>query len=138
MTKIAILTREESTMSSSWTEYLCLEEVEPGWFQLSTAVPECIGTIYDLIPEDERYDDRGNLVLPEFIGGKRITGVTDGEYLETDDYFVRDSADLSALFNEKSLDVGEAFCDESGWIGEVDFPIAREKVRQLVRHGSAT
>lgn len=118
MSKRVLLDREQSSMASSWHEYLCLMQMSNDRLRLSTCRPEWLGSIYDLVPEDERYDKDGELRVPEVWEGRVIVGLRDGEYLETDE-LLEDHA--SEEFSAKSLRVGKKYCAENEWTEHPDF-----------------
>jgi hypothetical protein len=66
--------REQSSMSSSWSEYLCLERKSSSTFELSIRGYEFIGEIRDYSDED------GEENLPDQIDGKTVVGTVD-EYV---------------------------------------------------------
>ena len=78
-----MLSREQSSVVSNWDEHLGLIQISDTVWKIGTFGYEIIGSIYDLVPEDQRYDDDGELVIPESWEGKRIIGLEDGEYLQT-------------------------------------------------------
>ncbi len=55
--------REQSSMASTWNEFLVLKQDELGRFYLAICQQEVLGSIYDL-PEDDRYDEDGETVVP--------------------------------------------------------------------------
>lgn len=85
MTWHPILTREQSSMADTWTEYLCASPVEDG-FVLGICTHELLGYIpsewYDddgeLLPGYR--DENGDLLLPAEYEGRPVEG-HDGEYL---------------------------------------------------------
>ena len=66
--------REESTMASTWSEYLCLERKTWSTFELSIRG-------YELLAERSEYEDEdGEINLPEKIDGNVVIG-TEDEYI---------------------------------------------------------
>jgi hypothetical protein len=45
MSKRVLLKREQSSMASSWQEYLCLEQASHGRLRLLTCRPEWLGSM---------------------------------------------------------------------------------------------
>src|SRR4051794_30711205 len=81
--RVVLLSREQSSMVPTWNEYLCLLDLGDGNFELSTSGYEILGSIYDVIPDP--YDENGELIVPETWNGRKVTGLSDNEYLETDE-----------------------------------------------------
>jgi hypothetical protein len=132
LTKTIVLSREESTMASSWTEHLCIEPVGPGQFQLSTCKPEWLGSIYDLVPEDELYSESGELIVPDTWDGKKITGLGDSEYLETDVLLPGEGEAESSIFDASSIAAARDFCESDGWTTREGFENGWQKIQRLV------
>ena len=65
---------EQSTMASTWTEYLCIERLTKDDFELSIRSYEVLGEAMDYS------DDDGNWDLPDEIGGMKVMGLED-EYV---------------------------------------------------------
>jgi hypothetical protein len=72
---IVIDQREQSTMASTWTEYLVLEKISPTKFLLDIRGWGYLGEISDF---DLKEDEHGGLVIPEEINGQYIDSVEDG------------------------------------------------------------
>jgi hypothetical protein len=64
-----------------------------------------LGSIRDLISEDERYDENGNFKVPDEYDGHRIRGLADGEYLETDE-LVKDPSAENITFRQIEPRIG--------------------------------
>lgn len=85
MTWNKILSREQSTMADTWTEYLCAKPANDGF-----VLGICIYEIVDYIPGDwfdddgeplpEFQDANGDLALPAEFNGRPIEG-HNGEWL---------------------------------------------------------
>jgi hypothetical protein len=123
------LSRDESTMVSSWREYLGLSRVTASTWRIGTFLPEWLGTIHDLVPEEERYTEDGDLIVPETWNGKKITRLADGEYLETDQLVASD--DLQ--FQSTELDKAHEFCVSHGWSEHADFEEAWKRIEATVQ-----
>ena len=80
-----ILSREQSSMVDSWTEYLCATEDGDG-FALGICVHELLGYVpqewfdEDGEPLSEYRDEHGSLQVPSEHEGRQVFG-HDGEYL---------------------------------------------------------
>ena len=72
-------------MASCWTEMLCLDRLAEDRWRLEPFSRMWLGSIYDLVPEDQRYDANGDFNIPETWEGHTIVGLGDNEYLETDE-----------------------------------------------------
>lgn len=82
---IFIAAKKLSSMTSTWSEILALEKHNDGMWQLHQGKLEIIGSIYDLNKE-KIYDKDDNLVLPKSYKGHRIVGLSDGEFLLTNNF----------------------------------------------------
>jgi hypothetical protein len=78
-----LMSREQSTMVSCWTELLGPADEGDGTWTIAVYGYEWLGSIYGLIPEGERYEEDGGFKVPVEYEGHRIRGLADGEYLET-------------------------------------------------------
>ena len=112
-----LLSREESSMVSSWTNYLGLSKISEKTWRIGTYGYNWLGSIYDLVPEDQLYDEAGALVIPDEWGGHKVLGLADGEYLETDELVSSDYVD----FTQSQIKIARAFCSESGWSDLAEF-----------------
>jgi TPR repeat protein len=104
-------------MVSTWTELLCLEEQDDGSLLLGISGPELLGSIYELIPHEEVFDNGGELRVPETCYGKKVR-LDDNEFLVT--------SELVPCFNsvevtKEGLETVSAYCNEHGWDAEPDF-----------------
>ena len=106
-----LLSREQSTMASSWDEHLGYCQVSEKKWRIGTYGYEWIGSIYELVPEEELYDDDGELVVPEEYQGRKIIGLADGEYLQAEDLVSEDYIDFTPLQIRRA----RAYCLEQGW-----------------------
>lgn len=117
--KVALLlSREESSMVSCWTNHLGFSQISEDLWRIGTYGYNWLGSIYDLVSEDQLYDEAGELIVPERWDGHKIIGLADGEYLETDELVSSDFVD----FRPEEIDTARAFCVERGWsdVGEFD------------------
>jgi hypothetical protein len=124
-----ILSREESTMVSTWEEHLGLLQMSNKLWRIGTFVYQWIGSIYDLIPESQLYSDDGELIVPEEWDGKKIIGLADGEYLQTNEL---DTADY-VEFAPKSMKSALEFCKSRGWAAHPNFELAWLQIEASVK-----
>jgi hypothetical protein len=121
LNKIKIyLSREESSMVSSWTNHLALETLPTNTWRLGTYGYNWLGSIYDLIPEEQLYDDAGEMIIPDEWEGQKIRGLADGEFLETDELVTADYVEFSA----DCIHIARDFCNDRGWCEIPDFELA--------------
>jgi hypothetical protein len=67
--------REQSTMTSTWDEYLVLEKLNDREFRLDIRGWGYLGEVSDF---DFKEDEHGELIVPEEINGQYIESVEDG------------------------------------------------------------
>ncbi len=120
-------------MVSTWDEHLGLVQVSDKIWRIGTYGYEWIGSIYELIPESERYTDDGELVVPEIWGGKKIIGLADGEYLQTDELVTSDDLEFAPATIKKARE----FCQSRGWADHPNFALAWLHVETSVRPSEA-
>jgi hypothetical protein len=128
-----VLSREQSTMVSTWCEKLCLVQESDKLWRIGTFVYEWIGSIYDLVPEDQRYSDEGELVVPETWEGKKIIGLVDGEYLQTDELVTSDDLEFTAATLKKARE----FCKSRDWTDHPKFDLAWLHIETSVKPSEA-
>jgi len=112
-----LLSREESNMWSSWANYLGLSKISEKIWRIGTYGYNWLGSIYDLVPEDQLYDEDGELVIPDEWDGHKVLGLAECEYLETDELVSSDYVD----FTQSQIKIARAFCSERGWSDLADF-----------------
>jgi hypothetical protein len=128
--KITIyLSREQSSMASSWTNHLALEKLPGNTWRLGTYGYNWIGSIHDLIPEEDRYDEDGELLVPEYWEGQKIRGLADGEFLETDELVTADYVEFSTDF----IHVGRDFCIDRSWSDIPNFELAWTQILNSIK-----
>jgi hypothetical protein len=122
-----IASREQSSMVSTWTEYLCLERDDAGAFKLFTGQ-------YEALAEREPFfnEETGDYDIPDEIDGQAVVGVDD-------DYVV--GGELSCIDDEqvvsfRSPDDQEVamWLESSGWSKHVDAVVlsgALEEIKSL-------
>jgi hypothetical protein len=54
---ITIVTREQSTMASTWNELLGIQHLGNGKWSIGSYKHHWLDSIYDLVPEDQLYDE---------------------------------------------------------------------------------
>jgi len=123
-----LLSREQSSMVSNWGEHLGLVHISDTVWKLGTFGYEIVGSIYDLVPEDQRYDDDGEFVIPESWEGKRIIGLEDGEYLQTDELVAANDIEFTA----SQLKMAREFCATQGWTVHPRFELAWLRIEACV------
>ena len=77
-----LLSREKSSMASTWTEMVGFFQDENGDWVLGNCGYEILGSVYDLLTEEQLYAEDG-FQIPEEINGVKVHGIADGEYLES-------------------------------------------------------
>jgi hypothetical protein len=128
---IILMTREQSTMVSSWTELLGIERVGRGKWLLAVYGYEYLGSIYDLIPEDQRYDEDGGFKVPDEYQGRRIRGLADGEYLETDK-LIRSDDEEAVTFDKSSVALARQYVALYQWEKQPGFEAAWKTLMEIV------
>ena len=104
-----LLSREQSSMASTWEEHLGFEVIDENTFRIGTFGYNWLSL--EVIPEDQRYDENDEIIIPEEIDGHKINGLVDGEFLETDELITID--DLK--FTNEEIKKGLNFCESHGW-----------------------
>jgi hypothetical protein len=124
-----LLSREQSSMVSTWEEYLGYFQKSEKLWCIGTFRYDWLGSIYDLVPESRRYSDEGELVVPEEWDGKKITGLSDGEYLQTDELVSVDDMSFTAATLKKARE----FCESKGWASHSNFGLAWLQIETAVK-----
>jgi hypothetical protein len=122
-----LMSREGSSMASTWTEHLCVSCVDGKW--LIGEYGYNWAASIDEIPEEERYTDDGNLKIPEEWDGHKVIGIADGEYIETDELVDRGN---NIEFLSSDIHAAVKFGIEFGWRKYQEFPIAMGKLRAII------
>ena len=114
-------------MASTWTEHLCVSCVVGKWLigEYSYNWAASIGDI----PEEGRYTEDGQLKIPDEWDGHKVLGIADGEYIETDELVERGN-DIE--FQSSDIHAAVKFGIEFGWRKFQEFPIAMEKLRDII------
>jgi hypothetical protein len=124
-----LLSREGCSMVSVWDEYLGLVRVAGVYWRLSLCRYDTVGSIYDLVPEDQLFDDDGELIVPEFWDGKKIISLEDGEYLLVDELV---EGDEYVEFSASSIDLAREFCEAGDWTEQAGFGPAWARIECAV------
>jgi len=122
-----LISREGSSMSSSWTEHLCISCVGNKW-TLGEYGYNWAASI-DEIPEDERYNDDGDIKIPDEWNGHKVLGIADGEYIETDE-LVGNGNEID--FETKTIADAIAFASEFKWNTHPNFDDAMKQIQLIV------
>jgi len=129
---ILLALREQSSMVSTWEEHLGLERLSENTWRIGTFGYEWIGSVYDLVPEDQLYSEDGEFEIPEFWDGKKIIGLADGEYLQTDELIAADEVDFESSELHKPLD----FCKSRGWTEIPQFDSVWQTILDILSRSS--
>jgi hypothetical protein len=127
MSPMILLSREESSMSSSWVEHLFISRVGNKW-----SLGECRynwAASIDEIPEDERYNDDGGINVPEEWNGHNVLGIANGEYIETDE-LVSNGNEID--FEPDAIDEAIEFAIDLEWHKVKDFYQVMKRLRMIV------
>jgi len=108
-----LASREQSSMVSTWTEYLCLQRDHTGGYKLFTGQ-------YEALAERERFfnEETGDYDIPDEIDGQVVIGVDDdyvvgGELAHFDD-------EQAVSFTSPGDQVVADWLRTSGWSEKVD------------------
>lgn len=121
-----LLSREQSSMASTWEEHLGFEAIDENTFRIGTFGYNWLSL--EVIPEDQRYDENDEIIIPEEIDGHKINGLVDGEFFETDELITRD--DLK--FTNEEIKKGLDFCVSHSWDKHPNFDYAWYQVKSTV------
>lgn len=108
---VILMTMEKSSMASTWEVMLKLTDLGEGNWNLSECGQEIIGNFYELVPEENRFDDNGEMLIPEVIDGKKVIGIEDAEWLLGED--IVDGEGVT--FNKETLMRAKEFLEEYEW-----------------------
>ena len=121
-----LLSREQSSMVSTWEEHLGFEVIDENIFRIGTFGYNWLSL--EVIPEDQRYDENDEIIIPEEIDGHKINGLVDGEFLETDELITRDEL----KFTNEEIKKGLNFCESHGWDKHQNFDYAWSEIESTV------
>lgn len=85
-------------------------------------------SIYD-IPEEERYTESGDLIIPDEWDGHKVLGIADGEYIEID-VLVQNGNHVK--FNAGEIEKATGFAIDFGWVHHPNFNDAMNRLQQMV------
>jgi hypothetical protein len=126
-----LMSREGSSMASTWTEHLCVSCLDGKWL-IGEYGYNWAASIDD-IPEEERYTEDGELKIPEEWDGHKVLGIADGEYIETDELVERGN-DIE--FTENELNKAIDFAVNYGWNDYPNFDKAMKQLEKIVVNSS--
>jgi hypothetical protein len=126
-----LMSREGSSMASTWTEHLCISCLDGKWL-IGEYGYNWAASIDD-IPEEERYTEDGELKIPEEWDGHKVLGIADGEYIETDELVERGN-DIE--FRENELNKAIDFAVNYGWNDYPNFDKAMKQLEKIVVNSS--
>ena len=127
MTPLILISREEASRSSSWNEHLCISRVGNKWtlgeygYNWAASINE--------IPEDERYTEEGDINIPDEWNGHKVLGISDGEYIETDE-LIGNGNEID--FESSAIKDAIAFAIEFNWDAHPQFDEAMKKLQMIV------
>ena len=124
-----LLTREQSSMASTWTEKLGTFKTPEGDWIIGNIANKILGSIYDLVEEDKLYDENGELKIPEFIDSQKIAGLEDGEYLTLDEY---EFIDYPVRFTKDNFEPAIHYCEEYNWDNHKNYEQAIDTLKELL------
>lgn len=124
------MSREQSTFVSTWNEMLGVEKLKGDKWRIGVFGYDLLESIYDLVPEDQLYDEDGEIKVPTEWDGRKIRGLADGEYLETDELVLanQDIVEFDVSCLQRALN----YCQENGWDKENGFQKAWDELATLV------
>ena len=123
-----LLSREQSSMASTWTERIGFFQEKSGDWVLGNCGYEILGSIYDLLTEEQLNAEDG-FQIPEEINGVKVHGIEDGEYLESEEIiFYDDTVTFSKESFQKALDYFEIH----DWNTHPEYEIAIQKLRSEI------
>jgi hypothetical protein len=122
-----LMSREGSSMASTWTEHLCISCLDGKWL-IGEYGYNWAASIDD-IPEEERYTEDGELKIPEEWDGHKVLGIADGEYIETEELVERGN-DIE--FTENELNKAIDFAVNYGWNDYPNFDKAMKQLEKIV------
>jgi len=122
-----LMSREGSSMASTWTEHLCVSCIKGKWL-IGEYCYNWAASIDD-IPEEERYTEDGELKIPEIWDGHKVLGIADGEYIETDELVERGN---DVEFYATELEKAIKFAVDFGWNDYTNFDVAMKQLQKIV------
>ncbi len=117
---VVIMSLEQSTMASTWTEYLCVRVLAGGRARLEVCQ-------YEALAENSFFDDDGNPTqLPTHIDGKEVVGIED-DYVVGGELTCHDIEDpeLALEFGRQDQDL------VNDWLNAHHFNLTERELRSL-------
>ena len=111
--------RAETSLSSSWNEFLCVEKIQSDQWEFTIRTYEVLSECDEYSSYDEEGNEVESIELPETIDGKKVIGVEDDLIVGGDLNLVNDGDDpwtsgpiLAKNKNEKEL---IEFLENNNW-----------------------
>ena len=123
-----LLSREKSSMVSTWTEMIGFFRLDSGDWIIGNCGHEIIGSIYDLLTEEQLNAEDG-IQIPEEINGIKVHGMEDGEYLESEEIIFYDD---TATFDQDSFQKAVDYFEMHDWNVHPGYEIALQTLRTRV------
>jgi len=106
-----LIKREISSLAACFEQYLCIEKINDT-YRLGNYEHKILESIHNIFVEDDLYDEEGNIVVPQYISGHKVIGLSDGEYPIIEDLIVREYVLLS-MYDEQVID---NYLDKESWV----------------------
>jgi hypothetical protein len=123
-----LLSREKSSMVSTWTEMIGFFQEKSGDWILGNCGYEILGSIHDLLTEKQIYSDEG-FQVPDEVNGVKIHGISDGEYLESEEIIFSNE---TVIFNKANFQKAVDYFEMYDWNTHSEYEIALKKIRSEV------
>jgi len=127
MEPLIIMTRERSSMASTWEDHLCLCRIGDRWMLGEYGYNWAV-SVYDL-PENKLERENDELYIPEEWEGHKVLGISECEYIETDELV---SNGNYVEFDSNSLDKAIQFAVDYEWVKYEGFHEAMDKLKFIV------
>jgi hypothetical protein len=110
---VILASREQSSMVSSWVEYLCLRSLQAGESELFTGR-------YEALTEAEQFlnEETGNYDLPAEIDGQKVVAIED-DYVVGGELGFFEADDAVAFRNPDEPAVAQ-WLKATGWSDKID------------------
>ena len=125
---------DASWKTSAWDARLVLKQDDQGQFYLAICMHEVLGNI-DELPQETRYNQNGEVVVPAEFKGGPVIGLGDGQWLLGPRL---EEAYASAKFERSSLSIADAFLAEHGWPDASDSGSIREAIEAAIKSANRT
>lgn len=119
-----LASRVQSSMVSSWTEYLCLQRGDTEGYKLFTGQ-------YEALAEKTQFfgEETGEYDIPEAIDGKTVIGLEDDYVVGGELGYFDDQQ--TVLFKSPDEQALVEWLDSSGWSEKVDTVFIRDALGQI-------